>query len=376
MSWNTIIGQERVTRLLRALWERGRLPHALLFHGPDGVGKEAVAIALARALNCARGTWDPCGVCESCRQMTALRHPNFHLLFALPAKPEEESALEKFSASELAEVNALIDAKAADPYLHLEYPGANTIKISSVRDLRRASSFRATGIGRPVALLCDAHRLTYGSNNAANAFLKTLEEPSGNMLIILATSQPDALLPTIRSRCQSVRFDPVPEQALRNALARDPDIPSENVDLACRLADGSVSAARDIAREGGLERREAVRYFLVAVVTGNAAEMHRRIQDYVGDDKREAERFLRSVAGWFRDVLALQSGAGDRLRNVDLAETLGRFHAHYPEVRCDEAVGQIERMIDLIRKNVHLSLVMTVLAQRLRRCIVPAGTTA
>lgn len=376
MSWNSLIGQERVAGLLRTLWERGRLPHALLFHGPDGVGKEAAALALARTLNCTRGAWEPCDTCDSCRQMATLRHPNLHLVFALPPKQDEDSALEKFTAAEFDEYQALIDAKAADPYHRMEYPGANIIKIASIRDLRRTTAFRDRGVGRPVAVVCDAHRIQSGGNNAANALLKTLEEPSGNFLIILCTSQPDALLPTIRSRCQAVRFDPVPEQALRDALRRDPDVPPEKVDLACLLADGSVSRARELARDGGLERRAIVRYFLVAVVGGNGVEIHRRIQEAAGDDRLETERFFRGVAEWFRDVLALQSGADAHVRSADLADSLARFHTHYPGTRCDEAVEEIERAIDLIRKNVHLSLVLTVLAQRLRRCIVSTETLA
>jgi DNA polymerase-3 subunit delta' len=208
---------------------------------------------------------------------------------------------------------------------------------------------------------------------AANALLKTLEEPGGELMLILTTSRRDALLPTIRSRCQQFRFDPITEDDLREALQRDPDVPRDNIDLAVHLANGSYAEAVQIASSEGLVSREGIVEFMRAVVSANPQKIMEQIQDRTASNDRQAVvRFLNAIASWFRDILALQAGADAYLRNVDLATPLTRFHEHYPDVRCAEAVEIIEDVIELVQKNVHLVNVLIVLSQRLRRCIVPA----
>ena len=370
MAWNSIIGQQRVQSVLRALVENSRLPHAMLFYGPDGTGKEAVAIELARTLNCDRGTWDACGVCPSCRKMQIMQHERLKLVFAMPSKDDENSAVDKLTPAEIEEMNAQIALKARDPYHHISMNKAGGIKISSIRDIRKESAMRASGQGRTVVVICEAERM---NNSAANALLKTLEEPGGDLLLILTTSRRDALLPTIRSRCQQLRFDPIPEITIREALERDPDIPRENIGLAAHLANGSYSEAVQIASSDGLVKREDIVDYMRAVMTANPQRIMEEIQDRTAsNDRQTVIRFLNAVSTWFRDILVLQAGAESQVRNVDLMVPLSRFNEHYPDVKCAEAIEIIEDVIELIQKNVHLVNVLVVLSLRLRHCIVPS----
>jgi DNA polymerase III subunit delta' len=369
MSWSSIVGQQRVVRLLRTLHESERLPHAFLFHGPPGVGKEAIAIELARVLNCESGRWEVCGLCRSCKMMHKLRHPHLKLVFALPSRDSDpdRSPFEKLSDAEIAEVNEEIDEKAANPYHHITLSKGSQIIIGSIRDLRHEAAFRATGHGRTVVVVCDAERM---NNNAANALLKTLEEPTGDMLLILCTSKRDALLPTIISRCQQVRFDMLSDQEIRRALERDHAGVPDAVSLAVQLSAGNYSMARELVESGAAFKRDEVLQYLRAVVKADPIEIMSRLKDFTGrDDRRALLLFLGGVESWFRDVLAVQIGNPGLIRNADLRESLEKFARHYRNTDCAAAVAHVEYIVDLIQKNVHLVTALIVLSQRLRRCI-------
>jgi len=355
--------------LLRALVETDRLPHALLFYGPAGVGKEAAAIELAKTLNCNSSLWDACGKCHDCLQMAKLQHPRLKLVFPLPSKDKEKSPIDKFSEEELAALRQQIEAKAADPYHRIAMPKAQDIKISSIREIRHESGLRNAVQGRTVILICEADRM---NSNSANALLKTLEEPGGEMLLILSTSRRDALLPTIISRCQQLRFDSLSHDQIFSALRDRFDVPPATLSLASQLANGSYAEALSIVTETSLIQRAEILEYLRKVHLGDPRQLMARINAYTAiDDKRAISLFLTGVAAWFRDVLALREGAAERILNKDFMKELGKFSEFYPDVRCGEAITAVEETIDLLHKNVHLVTALIALSHKLRRCMRP-----
>jgi DNA polymerase-3 subunit delta' len=367
MSWSAIVNQHRVKTLLRALRESDRLPHALLFHGPEGVGKEAAAIELARSLNCESGRWEACGFCPSCRRMHALEHPRLQLVFALPHRQGEDGAFDKFTDAEMGEVREQLRRKAADPYYRIAYPRAQEIKISSIRDIRRGSAFRSAGGGRSVVVICEADRM---NQNSANALLKTLEEPGGDLLLVLCTARREALPATIVSRCQQLRFELLADDDIRAALEHDPSIDPAAIPLAVQLAAGSYARARELASgEPAFSREDVLAYVRAVVLWQPPAYMEHVRRIAALDDRADVVLFLSSVASWFRDVLAVQEGHEDAIRNTDLADAIVKFARFYTATDCPAAVAEIEAVVDLIGKNVHLPTTLIVLAQRLRRCI-------
>ncbi len=179
MSFDQILGHERPVQVLRRALVTGRVPHAYLFWGPDGVGKERAARELAAALLCgdpeALSRGEACGVCGACRKALTGSHPDLHLLA----------------------------------------PKGASLPIADVRTLQETLSFQAFERGRKVAIIRDAFRMT---REAANALLKTLEEPPAGTHLVLLAHHRNQLLPTLVSRCQSLRFDPIPEDAVRRLL--------------------------------------------------------------------------------------------------------------------------------------------------------------
>lgn len=370
MAWSTVVGQARVKTLLRSLWEAQRLPHAMLFYGPPGAGMDAVGIELARVLNCERGQWDACGVCPSCLSIDTLRHQRLSLIFALPAKAGEKTAYDKFDDGEMAEINSEISLKAANPYHRITIPKAQGIKVQSIRDLRHATAFRAGAKGRNVVLIMDADRM---NPNAANALLKTLEEPTGDTILILTSAKRESMLPTILSRCQQVRFEALPAADIeRGLLGMYDDITPERAREAAMLAQGNYLDAQILATGDSLIPRSEIREFLLAIHQYNPRTIMKKIGSYGSvKDGKALTAFLTGIASWFRDVLAVQEDAEDAISNIDMKDSIVKFAALYPDADCVTAVTAVEETIDLIAKNVHLVTSLIVLSNRLRRCLAP-----
>ncbi len=368
MAWSDIIGQQRVKDILKRLIESDRLPHAMLFYGPSGAGQEAAALELAKTLNCEKQRGYACGDCPTCRQFAGLRHPRLVLVFPLPSKQGETSAYDKMTAQELEEINEQIALKAANPYHQIAVPKASGIKVSSVRDILREGAFRSSGKGRTVVCIFDADKM---NQNAANALLKSLEEPTGDLMFILSTSERDAVLPTIRSRCQALRFEPLSEDDIIAGLRREGEFSDEKIKTCAQLAGGSYTAARSLLTEENMIEREEVREYLRQVVMYKPVELMNRLQHYASrDDRRQVTFFLSLVQLWFRDILAVREGAPQRVVNKDFLESLEKFAAHYPHADCNYAITLIENTIDMVNKNVHLMNALLVLSQRLRLAII------
>jgi len=227
MPFRDICGQDRPVRLLRRAWAGGRLAQAYCFAGPSGVGKRTTAVALAQAVKCLSPVAAPsggegpdaCGACRACTRVAAGQHPDVTLI-----APEEKTV----------------------------------ITIDQIRGLAARAGLRAYEGTVKVWILDPAHEM---QEPAANAFLKTLEEPAAGSLFILVTTGFSALLPTIRSRCQEIRFTALAEEHLRTILERHG---RNSEDVAAAAATAGGSAERALALDA--PERCAMRARLVAEV--------------------------------------------------------------------------------------------------------------
>jgi DNA polymerase III delta' subunit len=228
-----LVGQSSAIGYLDSWLHNGTLP-PLLFTGPAGVGKRTAALMLSQATNCSEPGQRPCGICRSCRAIAQLSYPDLRLLLPirLPKKdsePEEVAAvmLARYPEFALGQVQPVPDPKLKIP-------------IDAVRWLRVEMAKPPLQARRRFFVLLHAHQM---NNEAANALLKTLEEPQTQSTLILTTASPTSLPPTIRSRCQVVRFSAVAPGALCSWLEENAGASSADAELAASVSGGSIGAA-------------------------------------------------------------------------------------------------------------------------------------
>lgn len=366
MAWSTLIDQTRVVDALRRTLASGRVAHAYLFHGPDGVGKRATALAFARALLCERGGDTPCDRCLACTKTTRMLHPDVHVLFPYPADVDEHDVAER------------LRRLGENPYAAIDYvrrpslgdPGKASNKQASYpvarinEEVRRAMGFKPLEGRYKVAIMTDADLLR---TEAANAFLKLLEEPTPQTVFVLTTSRADRLLPTIVSRCQRIRFDPLPAEAIEAALvAREGVDPALAATLA-RMADGSYTRALDLAENDDLmASRQLVLDFFRLAYARNVDKLADLVDEMGKLGRERLKGLMGLMLGWMRDLLLYQTmGASAPLVNVDQAEAVERFCRNLPDADLEAMVGLVEQAVELVERNVHVGLVLTVLAQAL-----------
>ncbi len=370
MAWNSIIGQQRVKNQIVSSLEQDRLAHAYLFTGPDGVGKDATAIALATLVNCEKPKGDSCGKCASCLQASALQHPNIYLIFALPTgkgESSDDSPIEKLANDDIAAIQEQIELKRNNPYHDIVVPRANAIKVNSVREMRKQSSMSSLSRGKKVFILFDAENLR---DESANALLKTLEEPHDNTLIILTTSHPDQLKATIISRCQVIKFDYLTDTEIAEALGEHEHLTPVEAASISRMANGSYTRALELLQSDFLDMRKYAVDILRTMLYKSKEEYYKMLEQIMADyDKSEVERLLELLQSWLRDTMTLSSG-NSRIINVDDEEAITKFSKAHPKVQYDETFRSIERGVSLLNKNVYIPLIMLNLAADLHRHIV------
>lgn len=370
MSWNSVIGQERIKRILRASLRSGRLSHAYLFHGPDGVGKDATAIELAKVVNCAGGSDEACGACESCRRIDSLQHPDLFLVFALPVGKTEKSGdppLAKLLSEDVEAGREQIRLKALNRYHDIVVPKATAIKVNSIRELRRQASLTTFHGKKKVMIIMEAADL---NDEASNALLKTLEEPSEDTLIILTTSKRSVLLPTIISRCQDIRFDFLSDTEIADHLAAHHRLDEAKATLIARLAHGSVSRAIGLLDVDIQKQREYALDFLRKTAKNDPAEISKLIDELIKTyDRFEIEQFLLLMEFWLRDAFCVSEGRST-IANIDSEESIRRFAQRYPTLDYDRLQSALERSISLLNKNVYILAILLTLSITIRRLML------
>src|SRR6266852_1313566 len=214
--FSTLIGNDEVKESLRHLVVSGRVPGSLLFTGEEGIGKKLFALELAKAMNCRnRVGVEACDECSSCKRISRSTFPPF-------GKDDDDK-------------NRLIWSEHAD--VAMVRPYKQIIRVGPMRELEREANFRPFEGAARVFIVEDAD---YMNESASNALLKTLEEPPPTSHLILTTSNPTALLPTIRSRCQTIRFAPIPREAVESFLIEERNVPAADAELLSRTAGGSL----------------------------------------------------------------------------------------------------------------------------------------
>ena len=376
MDWQGIINQQRVIEALQREISQQRIAHAYLFHGPDGVGKRAVAFALAQTLQCkdrqsgssgAPGS-AACGVCSACLKAQKMMHPDIHVLMPYPTDVKAEDIAERlrfFSENPYAPFDYVRRPSLNDPGKVSNKQAIYTVARVN-EDLRRSMSFKPVEGQYKVVILTDVEAMRL---EASNAFLKLLEEPAGSTVFILITTRPDRLLPTIISRCQRLRFDILHADDIKASLEKTTGIDSEKAKMLARMANGSFSRALELAgNEELLGNRQLILDFFRLSYTQNTDKISDVIQQMNALGRARLKGVFALMLSWVRDLMLYKvTGQEDLLVNIDQIKTIKQFCDNVPNAEITSMVTLVEEAIELISRNVQTNLVLTVLANGLYR---------
>jgi DNA polymerase-3 subunit delta' len=370
MSWSTVIGQERIKTLLKRILQTKKVAHAFLFYGPEGIGKDALAIEFAKALNCSEDNIEACGMCTHCLRMQSFAHPNVRFVFALPVGKNEKAGddpINVLSESQVTEVRDQLLLKSKDSYHQIEIAKANFIKINSVRDIKREAAMSQNEQGKKIFIFFNADMM---NTEASNSLLKTLEEPLPNTILLLTTSKKDHLLPTIVSRCQLLQCDILTDEEIVNALIRRDAIDKVQARLIAQLSQGSYTQARRLCSLNIIEERREIVEFLRIVLGKNKTVLIDAIDELSStSEKRQIQRWLQLLQSWIRDAMLLQQVDQSPFLE-DERKSMANFISKFPDAKLFNAIQTVEKAIAHIDKNVYLHLILTTMAITLRRNIM------
>lgn len=299
--FNKLVGNDNVKQTLKRLIVKGRVPNSMLFAGDEGVGKLQFALELARSFICTEPKGEACGVCAACSRVDA---------FVIPESTDKtKDEFKKVFFGGHSDIGKVVTYK-------------RTILVDAIRDLERNANFLPYEAKARFFIVDDADKM---NDEASNALLKTLEEPPPTTHIFLITSRPDSLLPTIRSRCQTLRFAPVAEDEIGKFLIEERAFSPDEARLAARLSRGSIGRAVSINVKKFRASRERMLGVITNVIeTGNRAALL-QIAETMNDAKNKDafEDNLDILQSLIHDIWTMRVG-GDttRIVNTDLSEKL------------------------------------------------------
>ena len=247
MNLDIFSAQPRVWERLSQIRISKQVGGAYLFSGPVGCGKESLAIRFSQLLNCETSSEKPCDTCPSCQRFRQLQHEKLKLIFPLPAvrkkKGDGSGTSSTIGKGDMELVTEAIAKKAEDHFHKIKIPKSSRILIQSIRVLRKTLYLKSEPSGRKIVLIFDAHLLSMGIGEAANALLKILEEPPDNTTLILVTDHVELLLPTILSRCQRVGIPRLNDIFIRDWL-QIKMVKDSEIQLLAGLSQGNIHQAR------------------------------------------------------------------------------------------------------------------------------------
>ena len=313
--WSSIQGHEQIKNDLRQLLAEKRLPHALLFTGIEGIGKNLTAKVLAKVLLCS-GEEKPCNICPSCRAFDAQNHPDFYYL-----EPEGK---------------------------------ANNIKIEQIRQMQSQIALSPYLADKRVVIINDAETM---NEAAENSLLKTLEEPTGDVVFILVTANKDLLLPTILSRCMKLYFAPLSEDEIKIILKSKYAVEEDKATVIAKLSGGSMKRAISFLDDDNFNLCQNAMDFLSKDL--NAKDIWQISDEFSAMDKAKIKQWADFLQMIIRDLLLLQAGADDNLLyNRDKKDVLDKLIVNFSLNRLFNCQNLIENLVKRLSSNADLKLMM------------------
>jgi DNA polymerase-3 subunit delta' len=361
MGFSEFYGNQEVVRRLREMLAHDRFPHAVILAGPQGAGKYTLALMLARAMNCLNppspqpgGLPDFCGRCENCRRIAEAADLDARFAEAVEAR-------EGLRDADKRETRILVQTHP-DVVVIPPDPPQMMIKVDQVRHVNETIHYKPAEARRRVFIFTAAAFM----KEAANALLKTLEEPPEYAVIFLLARSPGELLPTTRSRSAIFTLSPLAVEELEEYLAKHrPQWNARQRQLVARLSAGGVGRALSFDLEQYLAaRKDALILLHTAVRAADHSELFRATETYRGgaEGKDKTDQLVAAIYSVLQDVMALASGAPELVRNTDIAAELKALAAAVDFAWIARAVQQLGQVQSGMRRNLLRPLSLDALA--------------
>ncbi len=322
--WDAIIGQDWAVDSLRSAVRDGRFGHAYLITGPDHIGKTTLARTLAQAINCTAPNISerPCGHCRSCHLIALGRHPDVRFLSG-----------------------------------EISTRGARTIKIDQIRQLQKDLNLTASEARYKLAIL---KQFENANPSAANAFLKTLEEPPQHVVLILTASDADTLLPTVASRCRIINLRPLSVGLITQALMNQFEVSPEEASLIAHISRGRIGWAIRAIQEPDLLLARAERLDSLQQSFGQNRVGRFALAESLARDPEELPFVLRSWMSWWRDAALLAHGdrMSEAITNIDQLANLENHVQEWPSPVIIHSLKQTDMALNQLRQNANVRLVL------------------
>lgn len=360
MPFSEFLGNERVVAALRGALRSDRVPHALLFSGPRGLGKFTLARMFAQAANCQRLKDDFCGECDTCKRIVLLANPESLIEQGLAERGESADAATVERMPLILQPHPDVWALVPDP-VRLKNPVARPmLRIGQLRAVQRAAYFQPMG-RRRVFILDGAETMRW---DVANVFLKILEEPPGNATLILTAPSPYTLLPTIVSRCLQFHFAPLSHTEVENILETKSACKPADLKLAVQLSEGSPGLALEMnVEETAKRRRDALRILERAARGQGFTQLFADTSALAKDRESSFEDQITVFYGLLSDLLELTSGIRHPvLRNPPLAKELEVLAKAVSTSWVIQAIAGFDELHAGARRNLNRQLGLDALA--------------
>jgi DNA polymerase-3 subunit delta' len=363
MSFARVLNQEIPKKILSGALKKDMLSSAYLFYGGVGTGKWALALELAKAINCENSAGSAgnenqsCDQCLSCIKIEKLIHPDVKMIFPVPSvKTQEEK--ERFKKE-----------KIQEPYTIVKFDRNVNIPVDEIREMQKELYLKPFEGKRKVVIITEVENMHPSS---ANSLLKTLEEPPKDSHLILTSTDINRLLPTVVSRCQQIRFAKIPSFLIEKRLKERYQIPEEKASFYAKISNGSLGKALELLQG----EKENIRQDAILLIKTSVESNTGKIVDQVGElqnkwDKNSILEMFEFLISLFRDIyLTLETFKTDKeqLLNYDIASEVVKLSEKFKrQNKVEEALKLVDRIrTDCKTKNVNLKLALLTLCLKLR----------
>lgn len=334
MSFKRVLDQRVPKRILSGALKNNLLASAYLFYGDRGTGKWAMALELAKAINCEKSQGEACDACASCLKIGKMVHPDVKMIFPVPPSKSDEKNQE--------ETERFRRLKSENPYAIVKFDKNVNIPVEQIRAVQREIALKPFEAKRKVVIIAEAEKMHVSS---ANSLLKILEEPPADANLILTSNDLNKLLPTAVSRCQQIRFAKIPPKIIEEELMEVRHLDGERASYYANVCNGSFGRVLDLLQGEKEGLREDALSLLDAASGGGTGRIvqtvNQVLQRWDRNSILEIFEFLISV---FRDVRMVMNG-NDRLINSDLAPDVVKLSQKFKRQNTVEEAFQLVEQI-------------------------------